>query len=137
MLLPAKTVNIRIENVMQAGQPMQILALLTLWTQTPGEEEAKVRPRLPVCAREARVARDVAASGCGALVVEGVVAVAAGPFVVPYVEDCARLGWGLGFEGRGVDLWACGTALFDDAFYRLFLVWRGWSGGEGGFCGGF
>lgn len=56
-----------------------------------------------------------------------VFAVAAGPFVVPDVEDGAGLGRGFGFQGGGVDLRAGGAAFAADDLFGL--------GGVGGVAG--
>ncbi len=66
-LVPPKTVDIRIEQVMQSRKAMQILALLPARTQAPGEEEAKVAAHGAIRASVAAVACNVAARRCGGL----------------------------------------------------------------------
>ena len=120
---------------------MEVFAVLTPWTQTPRKEETEVGSRHFIGACVAAVSRDVTASLCLVFAGEGIFAVAAGPFVVPDVEDGACLRWWLGFEEGRVLLGAGGAAFaFDD--FRLFYfgygaVGVGGGGGEFGRGGGW
>ncbi len=105
---------------------------MTFRTQALREEEAEVASSYLVGARVPGVCGDVATAGGGVLGEVFVLAVAAGPLVVPDVEDSAGLRWGLGFEGGWVDLRAGGAAFAAD---DLFDFLRGVLGvcGERGF----
>ena len=115
---------------------MQVFALVALGAEALGEEEAEVGAGDFVGAGVAGVGGDVAAGGGGGLGQVFVFAVAAGPFVVPDVEDGAGLGGGLGFDGGGVDLGAGGSSFAADDLFGLFDVGgvRRVCSGEGG-CG--
>ncbi len=116
---------------------MQVLAFVALWAQAFREEQAEVAAGDFVGARVARVRRNVAAACSGVLAEVFVLAVAAGPFVVPDVEDGACLGWGLGFEGGGVDLGPGGASFAANDLLGLLsgggVVGGGGGGGEGSF----
>ena len=108
---------------MYPRQAMEVLALLTLWADPPREEEAEEGARDGSSFGVTAVEGDVAAAcrvGLGEVLV---FPVAAGPFVVPDVEDGASLGGGLGGHGAGVDLGARGAALFAD--YLLDFAFGG------------
>ena len=120
MLVAAETIHIRVEQVMQARQAMEVFALVTPGAEAFGEEKAEIRPGDFVAARVPGVGGYVAAArgvGFGQVFV---FAVAAGPFVVPDVEDGAGLGRGFGFHGGGVDLWAGGAAFAADYLFDFF-----------------
>ena len=116
---------------MDPRQAVQILAIHPFWTQSPGKEEAKVGAWCAVTARVSRIARNIAARGSGGFGKVFVFAIAAGPFVVPDVEDCAGWGRGFGLESCGIDLRASGTALAPDDLLDLFAF------GVGGYYCGF
>lgn len=97
VLVAAEAVDVGVEEVVDPGEPVQVFALVAFGTQASGEEEAEVRAGDCVGAGVARVGGDGAAAGRGGLREVFVFAIAAGPFVVPDVEDGAGLGGRLGF----------------------------------------
>jgi hypothetical protein len=100
---------------------MQVLAFLTFGAYPPGEEQAEIASVDLVALGVPGVIRNVAArdgSGLGQVLV---LAVAAGPLVVPDIEDCARLRRRLGFHGRGIDLCSRGALLPADDLLDLLL----------------
>ena len=78
---------------------MQVLTLMPLRTDPPRKEKTEIAAWCLVSCRPATVLADVAAVDSLGFREVGVFAVAAGPFVVPDVEDGAGLGRGFGFEG--------------------------------------
>ena len=134
VLVPPEAVHVRVEQIVQPRQAVQVLALVAARAEALGEEQAEVRAGHLVRARVARVGRDDAAAGGVRFRQVLVLAVAAGPFVVPDVEDRARLRGGLGFHGRRVDLRPGGAAFAPDDLFGFFGV-RG-VGEGGGVVGG-
>lgn len=67
--------------------------------KTFGEVEAKVRAHNFITPRITRVGGDVTAAWRGGFGEVFIFAVAARPFVVPDIEDCACLRWWLRFDG--------------------------------------
>ena len=133
MLVPAEAIDVRVEGVEESRETVQVFTFLAPRAQAFGEEETEVGSRDFVGARVAGVAGDAAAAGGGGGLVF-VFAVAAGPFVVPDVEDGACLGGRFGFEGR-VDLGPRWSSFLADYFlgFLLFGVWVLGVGGYG--CG--
>ncbi|KAA6412159.1 MAG: hypothetical protein FRX48_04310 [Lasallia pustulata] len=101
VLVAAEAVDVGVEEVVDPGEPVQVFALVAFGAQASGEEEAEVRAGDCVGAGVARVGGDGAAAGRGGLREVFVFAVAAGPFVVPDVEDGAGLGGGSDFRVEG------------------------------------
>lgn len=99
---------------MDPRQTMQVRALRALGAYAARKEEAEEGAGDGGGFGVATVEGDVAAARCVRLGEVLVFAVAARPFVVPDVEDCACLGRGLGGHGAGVDLGARWAALFAD-----------------------
>lgn len=104
VLVAAEAVDVRIEDVVDGGQAVQVLALLALGAQALGEEEAEVAPGDPVGARVATVLGYVAPRGSGSLRQILVLPVASRPLVVPDVEDRSRLRRRLALKRVGVHL---------------------------------
>jgi hypothetical protein len=78
---------------------MQILAFTTSRTKTFSKEQTEIRASDFVGAGVATVGSDDTTT-CGVSFGEVFIfAIAAGPFVVPDVEDGTCLGWGFGFYG--------------------------------------
>lgn len=90
-LVAAETVNVGVEEVVDGGQAVQVLALLAARTQAARKEQAKVRARYLVGLGVAAVLDNVAAPGCVRFRYVFVFAVATRPLVVPDVEDRSRL----------------------------------------------
>lgn len=136
VFVAAEAIYVRIEGIEETRQAVQVFALLAAGTEPLGEEEAEVAAGDFVAASVAGVPGDIAAAGGGGGLVF-VFAVAAGPFVVPDVEDGAGLRGGFGFHG-GVDLGAGGASFL--AFYYLCLFFFGfcarrvWGHGCGVIC---
>jgi hypothetical protein len=123
---------------------VQVLAVDALGTNAAREEEAEVGAWRAVGFGVPAVFGHIAAPGGGRLAQVRIFAVAAAPFVVPYVEDGARCRRRFGFECRGIDLWPRGTALATDDLldFLAFCICRddglfGDYGRELGRCRGF
>ena len=98
---------------------MQVLALVALGAYPSREEQAEVGPWVAVGAGIPCVGGDVASIQGGGLGKVGVFPIAAGPFVVPDVENGAGLRRGFGLDHGSVDLWTSRPpAATDD-----FLLW--------------
>ena len=114
---------------------------MALGTDSAGEEQAEIRAGHLVGGCPAGVEGHVTAAEGVGFGEERVFAVAAGPFVVPYVEDGAGLGGLVGvLEESGVDLRAGGPAFTPDQFGLLCggLLGEGCVGvGKGGEGSGF
>lgn len=124
VLVPAKNIHIWIKHIMDAWQSVQIFALLTLRTYSPRKEKAEIASRHLVRLRISRILRDVAAPGSSSLRQVLVLTVAARPLIVPDIEYCASLRRGLGFHGRGVDLWSRWALLLSDDLLNFSLGGR-------------
>lgn len=130
-LITAKAVNVGVEQVVQRRQTMQILALVALVADAAREEQAEIGPRDLIRPRVSAVLGDVAAALGGVLGQVLVFAVAAGPLVVPDVEDGAGLRGRFGLDGRWVNLRPGRTTLAADDLFGLlhgdgavaFLLW--------------
>lgn len=106
VLLAPEDVDVRVVHVVDPREAVQVLALAPLRAEAAREEEAEEGAVYAVGFRVPGVFGDVAAAGCECLGEVLVFAVAAGPLVVPDVEDCTCLGRRLGGYGARVDLWA-------------------------------
>lgn len=58
----AETVDVGVEKVVDAGQTVQVLAVLALGTDAAGEEEAEIGAGDPVCLRVATVFCNITAA---------------------------------------------------------------------------
>jgi len=105
VLVAAKAVDVGVEQVRDGGETVQVFAFVAARAEAPREEEAEEGAGDPVGTGVPRVSRDGASAQCGRFGDVFVFTVAAGPFVVPDVEDGAGLGGGeAAFPGGGVDL---------------------------------
>ena len=104
VFIPAKDVDIWIEEVVQARQTVQVLALMALGADASREEEAEVAPRDAIRLGVSGVLSHVAAALGGRLRQVLVLPVAARPLVIPDVEDRARLRRRFRRDARRVDL---------------------------------
>lgn len=77
VLVPPEAVDIRVEDIKDRREAVQVLALVALRTQTPGEEEAEITARRLVRRCPTRVVADVTPRGCGRLGQVCVLAIAA------------------------------------------------------------
>ena len=75
---------------------MKILTLVSLGTDAAGEEEAEVRALDTVPTSVSTILANIAAILRSSLRQICVFAITPRPFIVPYIEDGASLGWGLG-----------------------------------------
>ena len=89
-------------------------------TEAFGKEEAEVGAGDLVPACVAGVRGNVAATWCGGFRQIFVLAVAAGPLVVPDVENGAGLRRGLRFHGGGIHLWSSGSTFAANNFLGFF-----------------
>lgn len=114
MFISPKYIHIRVEHIMDARQPMQILALLALRAYAARKEEAEVASWHLVCPRISSVLRNVATPRRRSLREVFILAIATGPFVVPDIEDRSCLWRWFGLHRRGVDLWSRWAFLLAD-----------------------
>ena len=105
---------------MQGRQPVQVFALVTLGTDTAGEEQAEKRPCHFIRACVSTVLGNIASRRRCLLGEVLVLAVTARPLVVPDVKDGTGLRGRFGFDSCWVDLGPGWTALA--ANYLLFLL---------------
>lgn len=102
---------------------MQTVTVLSLHTNTPREMQTKVTPVHRITLRVATILRNVAASARLRLGQVLVLAIAAGPLIVPDVEDGSCLRRRLGREGVGVHLDARRPLLLADDLADLLFGW--------------
>lgn len=116
VLVAPEAVDVRVEQVVDARESVEVLTVLALGADAACEEEAEVGTGDFVRACEATVLGDIAATLSVCLGQVFVFSVAAGPFVVPDVEDGTGLRrWFRCYEG-GIDLRSRRTFLADDLF---------------------
>ncbi len=89
MLVSVKYIHIRVEMIMYTRQSVQILALMTLRTDSACKKEAEIAPIDFVGLRVSSVLHDITSSFRRSLGKVLVFAIASRPLVVPNVEDCA------------------------------------------------
>ena len=120
-----ETIHRWVEDVMDPRKAMQVLAVLALGADPARKVQAKVRPRHVVRPGVPRVQRDVASPlglGLGEVFV---FAITATPFVVPDVEDGARLWWWLALDQGGINLGPRGALLPPNDLLDLLFCWGG------------
>lgn len=124
MPIPPKAVHIRVEQVVRPREPVQVIAVLSLDTNASREMQAEVAAIYAVGLRIPAVFRNIAPTarlGFGEVLV---LAITAGPFVVPDVEDGTCLGRRFGGQGVGVYLDAGWALLLANDFADLLLCRR-------------
>ena len=131
-LVPTETVHVGVEEVMQRRQAVEVFALVAFGADAAREEQAEVRSGHLVCACVPAVLGDVAPGGRGVFREILVLAVAAGPLVVPDVEDGACLRGRLRFKRCRVHLRPSGSSFSPDYLLGLFLCAIGVCGGRDG-----
>ena len=99
VFIAPETVDVGVEEVMQSGEPVQILAFVAPGTQPLCEKQTEVAACDAVATGISGVFGYIAAAEGGSFGQVLVFAVTAGPFVVPDVKDGASLRRGLGFHG--------------------------------------
>jgi len=108
---PAEAIDVGIEDVVQAGQSVQILAFAALCADALCEVLAEEGVVYTVGLGVSAVCIGIAAAK--GVILHIVFAVSTRPFVVPDVVHLAGLFGSWSFEGRGIDLYARGASFLD------------------------
>ena len=82
VLVPAKAVHIWVEDIMDGGQSVEVLASTAFWTDPPCEEQTEVGTRNFVGTSISAVCRDVASIWSVSLREVGIFAVTTRPFII-------------------------------------------------------